>query len=70
MHRDIKPENIVLRKESNTWVLVDFGLAAFTDQSYLYDKCGIVGCLPFNVEVENYYNRKYIWYGITKDECK
>ena len=30
----------------------------------------IVGCLPFNVEVENYYNRKYIWYGITKDECK
>ena len=43
MHRDIKPENIVLRKESNTWVLVDFGLAAFTDQSYLYDKCGTMG---------------------------
>ena len=28
MHRDIKPENIVLRKEDNTWVLVDFGIAS------------------------------------------
>jgi serine/threonine protein kinase len=43
MHRDIKPENIVLRKEENTWVLVDFGLAARTDQDYLYNFCGTMG---------------------------
>ena len=28
MHRDIKPENVVYRKEDDTWVLVDFGIAA------------------------------------------
>jgi serine/threonine protein kinase len=28
MHRDIKPENIVYRQEDDSWVLVDFGIAA------------------------------------------
>ena len=43
MHRDIKPENIVLRKEDNKWVLVDFGLAAYSNEAYLYNKCGTMG---------------------------
>lgn len=101
MHRDLKPENIVQRKEDNKWVLVDFGLAAYSNQAYLYDKCGtlgymapeiedqtnstkpyneacdmysfgvllyelILGFLPFKVEMENMYDRKYTWEGLTK----
>jgi len=31
MHRDIKPENIIQRETDKKWVLVDFGLAAFTN---------------------------------------
>jgi serine/threonine protein kinase len=43
MHRDIKPDNIVRRKEDGKWVVVDFGLAAYTNKAYLYDKCGTMG---------------------------
>ena len=43
MHRDIKPENIVLRKEDNTWVLVDFGIAANSNETLLYSQCGTRG---------------------------
>lgn len=59
MHRDIKPENIVLRKESNTWVLVDFGLAAHTDQSYLYNKCGTMGYIAPEIMAEETALQKY-----------
>jgi serine/threonine protein kinase len=31
MHRDLKPENILLREKDMKWVLIDFGLAAFTN---------------------------------------
>lgn len=54
MHRDIKPENIVMRKEDGRWVLVDFGLAAFSNQTYLFDKCGTLGYMA--PEVEEKYN--------------
>lgn len=43
MHRDLKPENIVMRESDQEWVLVDFGIAAYTNQKYLYDKCGTMG---------------------------
>jgi serine/threonine protein kinase len=43
MHRDIKPENILLRPGDQKWVLVDFGLAAFTNEKYLFDRCGTLG---------------------------
>jgi serine/threonine protein kinase len=43
MHRDLKPENIIMRESDQEWVLADFGLAAYTNQKYLYDKCGTMG---------------------------
>ncbi len=43
MHRDLKADNIAYRKEEDRWVLVDFGLAANSDKSYLYDRCGTMG---------------------------
>lgn len=43
MHRDIKPENVILREEENRWVISDFGLAAKSNEDYLYDKCGTMG---------------------------
>ena len=43
MHRDLKPDNILLREKDKKWVLIDFGLAAFTSQNYLYTKCGTLG---------------------------
>lgn len=43
MHRDIKPENIILREEDNKWVIGDFGLAAKSNEEYIYDKCGTMG---------------------------
>lgn len=59
MHRDLKPENIVLRQEDNKWVLVDFGLAAFSDQQYLYDKCGTLGYMAPEVEAQSNEQRPY-----------
>lgn len=44
VHRDIKPENIMLRKDTNQPVLVDFGLATLTTEpSYLFVRCGTPG---------------------------
>lgn len=43
MHRDLKPENILLRPKDMKWVLIDFGLSAFINEQYLYDKCGTMG---------------------------
>lgn len=43
MHRDIKPDNIILREEDQKWVIGDFGLAAKSNEDYLYDKCGTMG---------------------------
>lgn len=43
MHRDIKPENVIRREEDGRWVICDFGLAARSNEEYLYDKCGTMG---------------------------
>ena len=43
MHRDLKPENIILREEDNKWVIGDFGLAAHSNEQYIYDQCGTMG---------------------------
>jgi calcium-dependent protein kinase len=44
MHRDLKPENIMLRKDSMSPVIVDFGLATHADvDKYLFYRCGTPG---------------------------
>ncbi len=45
VHRDLKLDNIMLRdKNSFEPVVIDFGLATFTDEpEYLYHKCGTPG---------------------------
>lgn len=53
MHRDIKPENIILREKDGMWVLADFGLAAFTNEVYLYDKCGTMGYIAPEILMES-----------------
>ena len=58
MHRDIKPENVILREEDKRWVIGDFGLAAHSDQEYIYDKCGTMGYIaPEIMELNE--NEKY-----------
>lgn len=32
-----------MREEDGKWVIGDFGLAAHSDQNYIYDKCGTMG---------------------------
>jgi serine/threonine protein kinase len=59
MHRDLKPENIVQRKEDKKWVLVDFGLAAYSNQTYLYDKCGTLGYMAPEVEDQSNSTKPY-----------
>lgn len=61
MAPEIMNEQETLQKYDESCDLYSFGIVCYEM---------IVGCLPFNVEVENYYNRKYIWYGLTKEECK
>jgi serine/threonine protein kinase len=53
MHRDLKPENIIMRESDKQWVLADFGLAAYTNQKYLYDKCGTMGFIAPEILAEN-----------------
>jgi serine/threonine protein kinase len=53
MHRDLKPENILLREKDQKWVLADFGLSAFTNEQYLYDRCGTMGYMAPEVLAEN-----------------
>lgn len=53
MHRDLKPENIVMRESDGEWVLVDFGLAAYTNGKYLYDRCGTMGYIAPEILAEN-----------------
>jgi serine/threonine protein kinase len=44
IHRDLKPENIMLRKDSMSPVIVDFGLATHADvEKYLFYRCGTPG---------------------------
>jgi len=46
MHRDIKPDNIILRnkKDNTSIVLVDFGLATYTNvEEYIFKRCGTPG---------------------------
>ena len=31
MHRDLKPENILRRESDKKWVIIDFGLSAFSN---------------------------------------
>jgi serine/threonine protein kinase len=58
MHRDIKPENVILREEDGKWVISDFGLAAKSNEEYLYDKCGTMGYIaPEIMELQE--NQKY-----------
>lgn len=59
MHRDLKPENIILRESDQSWVLADFGLAAFTNQQYLYDKCGTMGYIAPEILDENKKDKTY-----------
>lgn len=42
MHRDIKPDNIC-RRDDGSWVICDLGLAAHSNEDYLYDRCGTMG---------------------------
>jgi len=35
------------------WVLADFGLAAFTNEVYLYDKCGTMGYIAPEILMES-----------------
>ena len=58
MHRDIKPENVIIREEDNRWVIADFGLAAHSNEDYIYDKCGTMGYIaPEIMELNE--NEKY-----------
>ena len=41
MHRDLKPENILINPITRKVKIIDFGLAAFVDDSpYIFPKCG------------------------------
>ncbi|CAD8098984.1 unnamed protein product [Paramecium primaurelia] len=49
LHRDLKPDNILLRNETQKYVIIDFGLADIyrEDGQYLFKKCGTPGyCAP------------------------
>lgn len=60
MHRDIKPENIIYRKEEDQWVLSDFGLAAKSNEDYIYVKCGTIGYIaPEIMEMNEENPKKY-----------
>lgn len=59
MHRDLKPENIIMRESDKKWVVADFGLAAFTNEAYLYDKCGTMGYIAPEILVENNKPQQY-----------
>ena len=58
MHRDIKPENIIYRKEEEKWVLGDFGLAAKSNEEYIYNKCGTMGYIAPEIMEMNEENPK------------
>ena len=53
MHRDLKPENMILREADGRWVLADFGLAAFTQEDFLFDTCGTMGYIAPEITNEN-----------------
>ncbi len=41
MHRDIKPSNILFRENSDSIVLIDYGLATFLKENdVIFRKCG------------------------------
>jgi serine/threonine protein kinase len=42
-----------MRESDKEWVLADFGLAAYTNQKYLYDKCGTMGFIAPEILAEN-----------------
>ncbi len=44
MHRDIKPSNILFRDNSDSIVLIDFGLATFIKSNdIIFKRCGTEG---------------------------
>lgn len=59
MHRDIKPENIIYRESDQNWVIADFGLAAFTNSNFLFDKCGTLGFIAPEILDENKESKSY-----------
>ncbi len=43
IHRDMKPANVLMRKEENTPVIADFGLAKFFDASQTFQQTVVAG---------------------------
>lgn len=44
MHRDLKTENILINSSTRQLKIIDFGLAAFSNENpYIFAKCGTPG---------------------------
>ncbi len=60
IHRDIKPENLILKAQDNDTdiKIADFGLATFTNQEFLFKRCGTPGYVAPEVLADQKYDYK------------